>query len=154
MKSLKSSIFLVFFGVLVGLIGCKNKNVSPNSKIEGTWKIKSVNYKDSTLDKDIWVATNANFSCSKDITITFTTDNIYSVFEPTDCKYSNGESLFLFTSKGTFNLTDNTSLNLIESDATPYIGKVLFENGKFTWTYQEILEGEISSLIILFTKIE
>ncbi|MCP9767810.1 hypothetical protein EGI22_07790 [Lacihabitans sp. LS3-19] len=154
MKSLKSSVLVIFFGVLVGLTGCKKEDVGPNAKIAGTWKITSANYKDSSQAFDIWALYNAFYPCTKDITMTFTEDNKYSVFEPNDCKDDNGESLFIFTPTGTFNLTNDTALDIIESDATPYNGNVVFEDGKFTWTYEETFEGELSSLVVVFTKVK
>ena len=154
MKSIKSSVLVVFLVILIGFTACKKEDVGPNSKIEGTWKITSANYKDGSQAFDIWALYNAFYPCTKDITISFTADNKYSVFEPTDCTDDDGESLFLFTPTGTFTLTDDTMLDIIESDATPYNGKVVFEDGKFTWSYEETFEGELSSLVIVFTKVK
>ncbi|MCP9755346.1 hypothetical protein EGI26_09285 [Lacihabitans sp. CCS-44] len=154
MKFLKLRSLVLVAVLLIGLGGCKKEDVGPNSKIVGTWKITSAVYKDSSGPLEFWALYNAVYACTKDITMSFTEDGKYSVSEPTGCVDEDGVSLFLFTKTGTFTLTDDISLDIIENDATPYKGKVVFADGKFTWTYDEVFQGEATSLTVTFTKVK
>jgi Domain of unknown function (DUF5004) len=154
MKFLKLRAIALVSVLLIGLGGCKKEDVGPNAKIVGTWKISSAVFKDSSGALDFWALYNAFYACTKDITMSFTEDGKYSVSEPTGCVDEDGLSLFLFTKTGTFTLTDDISLDIIENDATPYKGKVVFADGKFTWTYDEVFQGEATSLIVTFTKVK
>ena len=146
-------LFIALFALIIVVGGCsKKEDVSPNAKLVGTWKIQSANIKDSSQDFDFWALYNAFYPCTKQITMTFTDDLKYSVFEPGDCKDKNGESLFIFTKTGSFQLTDNTKLDIIDSGATPYKGTVVFETGKFTWTYTETDGGVTSTITMVFVK--
>ncbi len=154
MKFLKLKVFALVSVLIIGLAGCKKEDVGPNSKIVGTWKITSAVYKDPSQSLDIWALYNAFYVCTKEITMSFTEDGKYSVSEPANCVDEDGASLFLFTKTGTFTLTDDISLDIIEDDATPYKGKVVFADGKFTWTYDEVFEGEPTTLTVVFTKVK
>ncbi|MCF8324289.1 MAG: DUF5004 domain-containing protein [Leadbetterella sp.] len=154
MKFSKLKSFAIVSVLIIGLIGCKKEDVGPNSKIAGTWKITSAVYKDSSGPLEFWALYNAVYACTKEITMTFTEDGKYSVSEPANCVDEDGLSLFLFSKNGTFTLTDDIALDIIESDSTPYKGKVVFGEGKFTWTYEEIFQGENSTLTVTFTQVK
>jgi Domain of unknown function (DUF5004) len=154
MKFLKFNALVLFSAAILGLSGCAKEDVSPNSKIVGTWKITSGTYKDTSGSLDFWTLYNAFYPCTKEITMSFTEDGKYSVSEPKGCVDDDGLSLFIFSKTGTFVLTDNTSLDIVEDDATPYKGKVVFADGKFTWTYDEVFQGQLTSLIMVFTQVK
>lgn len=154
MKFSKLKSFAIVSVLLIGLIGCKKEDVGPNAKIAGTWKITSAVYKDSSGSLEFWAFFNAQYACTKEITMTFTEDSKYSVSEPANCVDEDGLSLFLFSKNGTFTLTDDVALDIIESDSTPYKGKVVFGEGKFTWTYEEVFQGEATTLTVTFTQVK
>jgi hypothetical protein len=154
MKFSKLKSFAIVSVLIIGLIGCKKEDVGPNAKIVGTWKISSGVFKDSSGPLDFWALYNAFYPCTKEITMSFTEDGKYSVTEPSGCVDEDGLSLFLFSKTGTFTLTDNISLDIIEDDMTPYKGKVVFADGKFTWTYDEVFQGEATTLTVIFTQVK
>ena len=154
MNRFKINVLAVLSIFIFGMSACKKEDVGPNDKITGTWKISSAVLKDASESIDFWALNNAIYPCTKEITMTFTEDGKYSTFEPSTCVGKDGGSFSLFSKTGTFRLTDNLSLDLIEDDATPYAGKVVFENGKFTWTYVEDFQGASTSLIIIFSKVK
>jgi hypothetical protein len=154
MKFLKLNVIVIFSAVILGLSGCAKEDVGPNAKIVGTWKITSGVYKDPSQSLDFWALYNAFYPCTKEITMSFTEDGKYAVTEPKGCVDEDGLSLFIFSKTGTFTLTNNISLDIIEDDLTPYKGKVVFEDGKFTWTYDELFQGQTTTLTVIFTQVK
>ncbi len=154
MKFIKFNSLVIFSAVILGLSGCAKEDIGPNAKIVGTWKITSGVYKDPSQSLDFWALYNAFYPCTKEITMSFTEDGKYSVSEPKGCVDEDGLSLFIFSKTGTFTLTDNISLDIIEDDMTPYKGKVVFADGKFTWTYDEVFQGEATTLTVIFTQVK
>jgi hypothetical protein len=154
MKFLKLRAFALVAVLLIGLGGCKKEDVQPNSKIVGTWKISSAVFKDASSSLEFWGLYNAIYACTKEITMTFTEDGKYSVSEPAGCVDKDGFSFFIFSKTGTFTLTDDIALDIIEDDTTPYKGKVAFANGSFTWSYDEVYMGESTTLTVTFTKVK
>lgn len=154
MKIFRFKALAILALFVLAFSGCKKEDVSPNSKLKGTWKINSISLKDTKGAVDFWVFYNAAFPCTKEITMSFSEDGKYLVNEPSGCVDEEGNSYFILSKNGTFNLKDEVSLDIIEDDSTPYQGKVVFADGKFTWSYDEMFNGEPTTLSIVFTAVK
>lgn len=143
--------FILFAFTAITIVSCKKtEDVTPSSKIVGTWKIESAIYTQNGKQIDYWTLASAFYPCVKDISFAFAKGNAYSTTGATTCKDENGEQLSFLPNAGTYVISADNKLTITATDKTVYSGLLTFTSDtKMKW---DVTDGTDTISITLAKK--